>query len=127
MRLRPHHLLCIQKFTGHGYDEAFTAHMTKLTAALKQEPETPVTLVRGCDALCARCPNNEEGACNSLEKVARMDEAALAACSLSYGDTAPWSRLAAAARERIFQTAEFHRVCAACQWYALCGETEPAP
>ena len=34
MKIRPHHLLCIQKYTGHGYDAAFTAHMTALVSGL---------------------------------------------------------------------------------------------
>ena len=38
MQLRPHHLLCIQKFTGHGYDEPFTQHMTSIVSALKSHP-----------------------------------------------------------------------------------------
>ena len=53
MNLRPHHALCIQKFTGHGYDEKFTAHMTGTVKVLRDRPETPVELVSGCDDLCA--------------------------------------------------------------------------
>jgi len=41
MNLRPHHLLCIQKFTGHGYSPSFTAHMHALTASLRQSPMQP--------------------------------------------------------------------------------------
>ena len=71
MQLRPHHLLCIQKFTGHGYDEPFTQHMTSIVSALKSHPQTEITVTQGCDDLCQRCPNNHSGTCTSLEKSRR--------------------------------------------------------
>ena len=48
MNLRPHHLLCIQKFTGHGHSADFTAHMTAVVSELAENPETAVTLAKGC-------------------------------------------------------------------------------
>ena len=39
MYLRPHHLLCIQKFSGHGYHEDFTSHMQSIVTALAVNPE----------------------------------------------------------------------------------------
>ena len=124
VHLRPHHLLCIQKYTGHGYDEAFTAHMTALTASLAAKPRTPVRLTRGCDDLCAACPHQAGGVCTSLEKVAEMDGGVLAACGLAYGQCLPWSEAARLARERVFETERFAAICAQCQWYSLCERTE---
>ena len=124
MNLRPHHLLCIQKFTGHGYDAAFTAHMKRIVSELRENPETQITLAQGCDDLCGMCPNNQGGACSSLEKVAFMDSAVLRVCGLSYGENIPWAEAAGKAWERIFQTDEFYNICAGCQWFELCGSTE---
>lgn len=123
MNLRPHHLLCIQKFTGHGYDAAFTSHMTHLVARLAGEPTTPVTLTRGCDDLCGVCPNNMDGACTTLEKVAAMDGAVLTLCGLAYGETVSWAELADKGRKQIFETEEFSRVCGDCEWFELCKST----
>ncbi len=123
MHLRPHHILCIQKFTGHGYNEAFTLHMTALTAALREKPEAPVVLVRGCDDLCQVCPHNTGDTCASLEKVERMDRRVLEACGLSCGEGYSWDRLAEMGRREIFETEWFERICGSCQWYALCRST----
>ena len=123
LQLRPHHLLCIQKFVGHGYDEAFTAHMTAVTAAIADAPDTRVTLVQGCDALCTACPHNENGVCTTLEKVNFMDSAVLAATKLAYGGEFPWATLARMAREKVFSTDEFPRICGSCQWFGLCKTT----
>ena len=43
MKLRPHHLLCVRKYTGSGYDEAFTVSVfldsgSKGKTELKGEP-----------------------------------------------------------------------------------------
>lgn len=124
MRLRPHHLLCIQKYSGHGYDEDFTGHMNTLVSELREHPNTPITVAQGCDDLCGRCPNNRNGVCDSLEKVAFMDSAVLGICGLAYGETVPWAKAAGSARERIFETDAFHTICACCQWFELCKTTE---
>lgn len=124
MNLRPHHLLCIQKFTGHGYDEAFTAHMTSIVSKLKSAPETGITLVKDCDTLCAVCPNNRDGACTALEKVDGMDSGVLSACGLPYGGAVPWSTLASAAQAQVFETDRFRTICGDCEWFSLCAQTE---
>lgn len=124
MRLRPHHLLCIQKYSGHGYDEDFTGHMNTLVSELREHPNTPITVAQGCDDLCGMCPNNQDGVCASLEKVAFMDSAVLGICGLGYGETLPWAKAAGKARTRIFETQEFHNICACCQWFGLCKNTE---
>ena len=124
MNLRPHHLLCIQKFTGHGYNADFTAHMKSIVSELTVNPETQITVVHGCDDLCKLCPNNIGGVCNSLEKVTFMDSAVLSICDFAYGENVLWTEAAGKAREEIFETEEFHNICACCQWFALCRSTE---
>ncbi len=124
MNLRPHHLLCIQKFTGHGYDSDFTAHMKSVVSELSENPQTQITVAQGCDELCKMCPNNINGVCASLEKVALMDSAVLGICDLSYGENVPWAKTARKARERILETEEFSGICACCQWFELCRRTE---
>lgn len=124
MNLRPHHLLCIQKFTGHGYNADFTAHMKLIVSELAENPKTQITITQGCDDLCKKCPNQISGVCTSLEKVAFMDSAVLSICNLAYGENIPWTKAAGKARERIFETEEFHNICACCQWFELCGNTE---
>lgn len=124
MNLKPHHLLCIQKFTGHGYNADFTVHMKSIVSELTDNPQTQITVVQGCDDLCGMCPNNISGVCTSLEKVTLMDNAVLGICDLAYGDNVSWAELARKARKRIFETEEFINVCTCCQWFELCRSTE---
>lgn len=124
MQLRPHHLLCIRKFTGHGYDAAFTAHMTALTTQLRNAPDTPVTLVSCADDLCAACPHCCGGCCDAAEKTAALDTAVLTHCGLKTGEKAAWAALAETAAKLILQTDAFPEICSCCQWFALCRQTE---
>ena len=124
MNLRPHHLLCIQKFTGHGYNADFTAHMKSIVSELTDDSNARITVVQGCDDLCEMCPNNICGSCTSLEKVTLMDNAVLGACNLTYGDNISWIELARKAQKQIFETVEFNNICTCCQWFELCRSTE---
>ena len=122
--LRPHHLLCVQKFSGHGYDETFTAHMYHLAWRLKGIPRTPIKLVEGGDQLCAVCPNRDGAVCRSHEKAKSIDEGVLKACGLSYGSTGSWKELSQKAAAAVFATEEFEKICGGCQWFELCKNTE---
>lgn len=112
MNLRPHHLLCIQKFTGYGYSADFTEHMKSIVSELNNNPQIPITVTQGCDDLCKMCPNKISGECTSLEKVASMDSAVLSICDLAYGEKVLWTKAAGKACSRIFGTEEFNNICA---------------
>ena len=124
MHLRPHHLLCIQKYTGHGYDAAFTAHMTAVSLHLRNAPQTVVTLQNGADDLCKQCPHLESGVCDAEQKTGALDRAVMRTLSVQYGTSAAWYAFAQDANAKILQTNAFHEICACCQWYDLCRKTE---
>ena len=124
MNLRPHHILCIQKFTGHGYNAKFTAHMASIVSDLTDKRKTPIIVTRGCDDLCEMCPNNINGVCTSLEQVTLFDSTVLNICNLTYGEIVQWTELARKAREWIFETDKFNNICTCCQWFELCRSTE---
>lgn len=121
--LRPHHLLCIQKFSGHGYSEEFTYHMTQVCSALSKNSNTSVTLTKGADELCSRCPFNSDGLCESEDKVDHMDKKVLEFTGYSYGDKKCWNELALAAKTRILDTDKFETICKSCNWFSLCIQT----
>ena len=55
--LRPHHLLCTQGYSGHGYSEAFVEHMNDVVHQLREVPGTKIQLTFSTDTLCSCCPN----------------------------------------------------------------------
>ena len=119
LKLRPHHALCAQFFEGKGYSEAFVAHMYGVLSEL--EHGGIVTLTDGCDAICAGCPNEQNGVCETDEKVKAIDRRAIEAMGLSFGDTLPWRDLSTLARERILAAGKLKSVCRDCEWIGICG------
>lgn len=124
MNLRPHHSLCIQKFTGSGYDEAFTKHMTEIVSSLAENPEMRIKLTHGCDFVCKKCPNNKDEVCLTAEKVSGIDNSVLEICGLSYGEVISWAELSRKAREGVFESEKFEQTCGSCEWFELCKHTE---
>ena len=118
MDLRPHHALCAQFFEGKGYSEAFVAHMYGVLAAL--ERDGVVTLTDECDAICAGCPNNKGGVCETDEKVKAIDRRAIEAMGVRFGDTLPWRELSTLAKEKIVAAGKLKDVCCDCEWIGIC-------
>ena len=72
--LRPHHLLCTQGYSGHGYSEAFVEHMNDVVHQLREVPGTKIQLTFSTDTLCSCCPNKlGTDLCDTQEKVKRYD------------------------------------------------------
>ena len=124
MKIRPHHLLCIQKFTGHGYDEKFTAHMKSVVAKITENKEIEIEIIEGCDYICEMCPDNKNGVCVSDKKVSLMDSKVRDICKIGNGEKVKWKEAEKKANEMILKTEKFEKVCAVCEWYELCKGTK---
>ena len=119
--LRPHHALCAQFFVGKGYSESFVAHMRGILTALNH-PDAAVTLTSTCDCICAGCPNNRNGVCETDAKVRAIDRRAIEAMGLSFGDTLLWRDLCELAKLRILAPKRLNSVCGDCEWIDICQD-----
>ena len=74
MKLRPHHLLCTQGFSGRGYNDDFVDNMTAITTLLRSDTEVVVEIVFSTDDICCKCPRMiDDDLCNSNDKVKLID------------------------------------------------------
>ena len=74
IRLRPHHLLCTQGYSGKGYDEKFVLNMTLITDRMRTDPDLKVQIVFSTDDICRFCPRKRgEGICANDKKVLSFD------------------------------------------------------
>jgi len=74
IKLRPHHLLCLQGFSGKGYSKDFVSNMTKLKEDLFKE-DAMINLAGGSDDICAKCPHLlMDGLCQTEKKVKTKDD-----------------------------------------------------
>lgn len=65
LRIRAHHLLCLQGFQGFGYSEKFIAQMRRVHRLLRMKPDTDIQVLIGSDILCEHCPHHYRGRCTT--------------------------------------------------------------
>ncbi|MHB0915751.1 MAG: DUF1284 domain-containing protein [Thermoleophilia bacterium] len=119
IRLRPHHLLCIQGFRGQGYSPTFIANMARLKDMLSGNPETRVEIVSSADEICSFCPHLDGGACTRPGmKVDEIDRSVMARLGLEAGMTGSWSQFTEGIRQKI-DPAALSNVCHECSWIDL--------
>jgi len=124
VRLRPHHLGCIAGFTGHGYDGAFTANLSRVARMLERDPGHPLILVSGPDDLCAPCPHRGSAGCardrEAENRVRAHDQEFLEALGLDLGDRTSLREF----RQRLDRDEEGGRriqhACSTCPWTSVC-------
>ncbi|HEX3014471.1 MAG TPA: DUF1284 domain-containing protein [Methanobacterium sp.] len=63
MKIRAHHLLCMQGFQGYGYSEDFSKNMAEIIEILQNFPKHKIEIIAGTDVICAFCPYNINGSC----------------------------------------------------------------
>ncbi len=117
-RIRPHHLLCLSFFEGKGYSPAFVQNTSEILARLNQN--ATVDLTEGMDDICAACPHNQQGICESQDKVLRYDTAVLDELGLTPGERVSWNRLHEDTFYRLIQNGRFTALCGDCEWADLC-------
>ncbi len=73
IKLRPHHLLCTQGYSGKGYSEGFVDNMSTVVDRLRNGNDE-IQIVFNTDNICRSCPEKlGENLCKSQEKVLRYD------------------------------------------------------
>ncbi len=113
LKIRPHHLLCLQSFEGKGYDEAFTLNMSKIVKQLKSCPK--VELVSSLDDVCSCCPLQIENKCLTEQKVQEMDFKVLQYFNLQYR-VYNYCDLVQIVQKELTKTV-FDDICQTCEWY----------
>ena len=75
IKLRPHHLLCTQGYSGKGYSDGFVLNMNEVVNKLRNEDGTKIMLTFSTDSLCQCRPNKKgENICATQEKVKNFDD-----------------------------------------------------
>jgi len=79
LKLRPHHLLCTQGYSGRGYNSDFVDNMTAVTTHLRNDANAVVEIVFSTDDICSKCPRMLGiDLCESNDKVKRFDDKVIA-------------------------------------------------
>ena len=122
LKIRAHHLLCIENFVGEGYSDDFSVNMTEVIKKLRENPE--VMLIKDLDDICKYCPENLGEVCESQDKVKTYDEKVLNLLNLKVDEKYFWNELRALSCDIIFSKDRREEICGNCQWNDLCKEVE---
>lgn len=121
IELRPHHLLCILGWRGHGYDAVFTENFTRVAEQVANDNE--ITLVEGPDAICASCPRRNDLAYGFEDKsegtasggAGIIDARLMDRLNLHIDETYGFDALVAVITAEI-EPEDLAEVCAGCEW-----------
>ncbi|MBP7796670.1 MAG: DUF1284 domain-containing protein [Elusimicrobiales bacterium] len=121
IKLRPHHLLCIEGFIGKGYSDDFVSNMKAVIEKLDKNPQ--VLLADGSDEICRKCPKNINNMCSSTggeDEVKKMDGAVLKAIGFKSVDYLDYSNLKKVVNEIFLKKSDLAEICGLCSWKNSC-------
>lgn len=123
LKIRAHHLCCIQGFQGYGYSPVFVANMRSVISDLEALPSRPLKLVTECDAICVSCPGKRE--CTTQESVfsrgiRQMDRVVLDKLSLEDGTVVEADEAFRLINSKINKASDIEEVCGSCKWKQKC-------
>lgn len=130
MKIRGHHLLCIQSFKGFGYNQDFIDNMYKLIDAIKSSNDLFLHIVAECDDICLYCPhatstkNPSPRIClkddNSEIELRKMDLNVISRFNLSVGKKIKASEVFKLAQTEIRKDKDIFKICGSCKWIDIC-------
>lgn len=121
LKLRLHHLMCCYTFDGVGYNDAFTQNMAQAAALLYGKEPLEVELTDGCDDLCAACPHNLGGRCDTEESVHARDIEVGTCFGFQAGEVLVNHELLARLLPKQSGLREIGTVCRKCPFTELCN------
>lgn len=119
MELRAHHLLCLPMYQGHGYSEAFCAHMEKVIERIRSTEE-PIRPLAFPDEICIGCPHLQQSSgqnrsCDDEVKIFKKDSALLEnfglSCEREYSRDELKKTVLSHMTAEVFETS-----CGKCEW-----------
>ena len=116
IKLRPHHLLCIEFFEGKGYDLKHIENMHHVINCLNEEDN--FMLIESLDDICSCCPNRIDDKCKTQDKVLRYDKSMKDMLKLEYEREYSYKEISSIVKENIDYL--LNNTCKDCQWAYIC-------
>lgn len=114
IKIRPHHLICMQLYIGKGYSPDFNINMKCIISRLEDGEEFKLT--DSADSICLKCTNLKKDVCRDSNKVVSFDKGVYDKLSLDYSKQYSFDEIKDVSKVKdILET-----VCAACSWNETC-------
>jgi uncharacterized protein len=121
LRLRPHHIVCIQFFEGRGYNEVFTANLYHIIGMIENDASLRIHVAPGSDDVCKACPHDVDGTCAFERSVVGKDASVIRFLGLPDEVDEPVDELMALVKERIRDLKDVQEICGECEWSSICN------
>jgi len=122
LKIRAHHLLCIQGFQGYGYSEDFVKNMSEIIKSMDSNSE--VEIITECDIICSCCPHNVEGVCqkgpDSAQEVRNMDTRILEKLHIKDGMIGRVKDVLSLINTELRNVSDIQDICGGCAWKERC-------
>jgi hypothetical protein len=124
IKLRGHHLICLNFFSGEGYDIDFIKNLEYVVERINMG--VVIKLVEGADDICERCSNLKGGMCyykqGADDGIRRMDSMAMDLLGVQKGQELLWDQI----KKRLpLVMAKWRDVfCNCCEWKYVCEKKE---
>ncbi|MEW6446477.1 MAG: DUF1284 domain-containing protein [Bacillota bacterium] len=123
IKLRGHHLICLQFFRGEGYSREFVENLENVIGRAERGEE--IELVEGPDDVCRTCASLHDGRCTSEPaggeaKIRPLDSKAADRLGVGIGERVFWREITA----RVSATPKgwLAAFCEGCRWEDACLE-----
>lgn len=124
VKIRAHHLLCLQGYQGYGYNREFERNLQEIVDFFQEIPDQKVEVVAENDIVCAKCPNGKDGFCqNDIEdkmRIKSMDLMVLERLKMKPGVVEKMENLLILANQVLRRKGDATEICGQCQWREKC-------
>lgn len=123
LKIRAHHLCCIQGFQGYGYSPAFVANMRAVISDIKAFPSKLLNLVSECDAICISCPSERE--CTAQKsvlshRIRNMDLVVMEKLKIEEGTVMEADEAFRLINSKLNNASDIEDICGTCKWRQKC-------
>ncbi len=124
IKIRAHHLLCIQGFQGYGYSKDFVDNMDRIIKIINLDPDREIELIRECDDICLHCPHHIKGKCRkrigSSWKIRLIDKRILKELKLKENTTGKVNDFLSFVNKNFRNISDVKNICRCCSWKEKC-------
>lgn len=124
LKVRAHHLLCLQGFQGYGYDDDFVDGMIGFLKAYESDPNLEFEVTADVDTICAPCPHRDDQVCrkdpDADHRIKETDRKTLAKLGLVAGARGPARDLIKHVNVTLKSVADVTEICGTCLWTDKC-------
>lgn len=124
LKIRAHHLLCLQGYQGYGYSESFKANLEKIIKLIHTTSDLVIEVVTENDLICEHCPYTDKTGCqkdeNSSLKIKSMDLKVLEKLGLQEGVMDKSQNLINLINTKLKTYFDIEEICGNCQWKEKC-------